>query len=128
MCISMPPIVSAYIRTVLIDIKGLCVDLRQLDNLKQQDIDDMRLKSITTSPIMQAIENCLDFLDEETMSSLVQPLQNALKTAVGVPTKVRPATHSEKTPIDQSRWASVVSLSPLAPGETMYSVLMPISS
>lgn len=59
------------------------------DNLKQQDIDDMRLKSITTSPIMQAIENCLDFLDDTTMANLVQPLQNALKVAVGVPTKVR---------------------------------------
>ena len=57
-------------------------------NLKQQDIDDIRLKSITTSPIMQAIENCLDMLDESTMADLVQPLQNVLKTAVGVPSKV----------------------------------------
>ena len=58
-------------------------------NLKEQDIDDLRLKSITTSPVMQAIENCLDFLDDESMAKLVQALQNAVKSAVGVPSKVR---------------------------------------
>lgn len=57
-------------------------------NLKEQDIDDLRLKSITTSPVMQAIENCLDFLDDESMARLVQSLQSAVKSAVGVPSKV----------------------------------------
>ena len=57
-------------------------------NLTEQKIDDMRLSSVRSSPIMEAIERCLDFLDEETMKTLQPRLESALKSAMGLPSKV----------------------------------------
>lgn len=57
-------------------------------NLTEQKIDDMRLASIRGSPLTEAIERCLDLVDEPTMEALVPRLENALKSAVGLPSKV----------------------------------------
>lgn len=38
--------------------------------------------------MMDAIEKCLDILDEESMKNLVQHLESAMKQAVGMPSKV----------------------------------------
>jgi proteasome component ECM29 len=37
---------------------------------------------------MDAIEKCLDLVDEPTMSELVPSLENAIKQSVGMPSKV----------------------------------------
>jgi proteasome component ECM29 len=57
-------------------------------NLTEQKIDDMRLSSVRSSPIMEAIERCLDLVNEETMRELQPRLANAMKSAVGLPSKV----------------------------------------
>jgi proteasome component ECM29 len=57
-------------------------------NLTEQKIDDMRLMSIRSGPLMEAIERCLDLLDEATMKQLQPRLENAMKNAVGLPSKV----------------------------------------
>lgn len=57
-------------------------------DLTTQQIDDARLNSVRGSPIMEAIEHCLDILDEETMAQLCPSLENAIKTAIGLPSKV----------------------------------------
>ncbi|KAJ9645236.1 proteasome component M29 [Coniosporium tulheliwenetii] len=57
-------------------------------NLTEQKIDDMRLASIRGSPLTEAIERCLDLVDEPTMEALVPHLESALKSAVGLPSKV----------------------------------------
>ncbi|KAK0949010.1 proteasome component M29, partial [Friedmanniomyces endolithicus] len=57
-------------------------------NLTEQKIDDMRLSNIRSSPLMEAIERCLDLLDDETMQRLQPKLENAMKSAVGLPSKV----------------------------------------
>jgi proteasome component ECM29 len=57
-------------------------------NLTEQKIDDMRLSSVRSSPIMEAIERCLDLVDDETMKELQPRLANAMKSAVGLPSKV----------------------------------------
>ncbi|KAK3670099.1 proteasome component M29 [Recurvomyces mirabilis] len=57
-------------------------------NLTEQKIDDMRLSSIRSSPLMEAIERCLDLLDEESMQQLQPKLESAMKSAVGLPSKV----------------------------------------
>lgn len=57
-------------------------------NLTEQKIDDMRLSSVRSSPLMEAIERCLDLLDEDTMQALQPKLENAMKSAVGLPSKV----------------------------------------
>ncbi|EME39141.1 hypothetical protein DOTSEDRAFT_66216 [Dothistroma septosporum NZE10] len=57
-------------------------------NLTEQKIDDMRLSSVRTSPLMEAIERCLDLLDEDTMKALWPKLESAMKSAVGLPSKV----------------------------------------
>ena len=57
-------------------------------NLNTEDIDDVRLRIIRDSPIMQAIERCLDFLDDQTMEALSPHLADTMKTAIGLPSKV----------------------------------------
>lgn len=57
-------------------------------NLTEQKIDSMRLSSIRSSPLMEAIERCLDLLDERTMDELRPRLESAMKSAVGLPSKV----------------------------------------
>lgn len=51
-------------------------------------IDDARLTSVRGSPMMEAIERCLDFLDDVTMKVLERSLEIAIKAAVGLPSKV----------------------------------------
>jgi len=53
-----------------------------------QQIDDARLTGVKGSPLMEAIERCLDALDTPTMTLLRESLENAIKTAVGLPSKV----------------------------------------
>ena len=53
-----------------------------------QQIDDARLSGIKGSPLMEAIERCLDALDEATMTQLQTTLDKAIKSAVGLPSKV----------------------------------------
>lgn len=57
-------------------------------NLTEQKIDNLRLSSIRSSPLMEAIERCLDLLDEPTMQQLQPRLDVAMKSAVGLPSKV----------------------------------------
>lgn len=57
-------------------------------NLTEQKIDDMRLTSIRSGPLMEAVERCLDLLDEPTMQQLQPRLEAAMKSAVGLPSKV----------------------------------------
>ena len=57
-------------------------------NVTEQQIDDQRLSAIRMSPLMEAIERCLDLLDEDTMGKLSPRLQSAMKNAVGLPSKV----------------------------------------
>jgi len=56
--------------------------------VSEQKIDDMRLSSVRSSPIMEAIERCLDLLDDETMTNLQPRLEVAMKSAIALPTKV----------------------------------------
>lgn len=56
--------------------------------VSEQKIDDMRLAGVRSSPIMAAIERCLDLLDDDTMQKLQPRLENAIKTAIALPTKV----------------------------------------
>ena len=57
-------------------------------NLTEEKIDSARTTAVSHSPLMEAIERCLDQLDEPTMSEMVPRLDNAIKTHVGMPSKV----------------------------------------
>jgi proteasome component ECM29 len=57
-------------------------------NITAQEIDDARLNGIKRSPMMEAIESCLDMLDEESMGALQPHLVQALRTTIGLPSKV----------------------------------------
>ena len=52
------------------------------------EIDDARLSSVRGSPMMEAIERCLDMLDETSMKELAPSLSDAIKTSIGLPSKV----------------------------------------
>jgi proteasome component ECM29 len=57
-------------------------------NLTEQKIDDMRLQNVRSSPLTESIERCLDLADAETMKLLVPRIEAAMKSAVGLPSKV----------------------------------------
>ncbi|KAJ6092920.1 hypothetical protein N7486_008209 [Penicillium sp. IBT 16267x] len=57
--------------------------------LTGQEIDKMRLSSIRTSPMMEVIERYLiDHLDETNLQDLAPKLEEVLRSAVGLPSKV----------------------------------------
>jgi proteasome component ECM29 len=57
-------------------------------NLTEDKIDSMRTTAVSRSPILEAVERCLDVLDEPTMKELVPHLANAMKTSIGMPSKI----------------------------------------
>ncbi|KAF2133950.1 hypothetical protein P153DRAFT_280550 [Dothidotthia symphoricarpi CBS 119687] len=57
-------------------------------NLTEQKIDDMRLQSVRSSPLTESLERCLDLADADTMRALVPRIEAAMKSAVGLPSKV----------------------------------------
>ena len=57
-------------------------------NVDTQEIDDMRLASVRANPLMEAMERCLDLLDDASMKALIPKIESAMKSAVGMPTKV----------------------------------------
>jgi proteasome component ECM29 len=57
--------------------------------LTSQEIDKMRLSSIRMSPMMESIERyLLDGLDEVNVKEVADRLENVLRSAVGLPSKV----------------------------------------
>ncbi|KAF2206012.1 ARM repeat-containing protein [Delitschia confertaspora ATCC 74209] len=57
-------------------------------NLTEQKIDDMRLQNVRSSPLTESIERCLDLVDDKTMKALIPRIEAAIKSAVGLPSKV----------------------------------------
>lgn len=57
-------------------------------DISTEQIDDVRLSNVRGSPMMEAIDRCLDLLDELTMDALAPSLENAIKAAIGLPSKV----------------------------------------
>ncbi|PGG99303.1 hypothetical protein AJ79_08570 [Helicocarpus griseus UAMH5409] len=57
--------------------------------LTGQEIDKMRLSAIRTSPMMEAIElYLLESLDDESMKEVADKLEDVLRSAIGLPSKV----------------------------------------
>lgn len=57
-------------------------------NIKQNDIDSQRLRSVGSSPMMNAVEKLLETADGTSIDSIVSALQRAIKRSVGLPSKV----------------------------------------
>lgn len=74
---SLEPDVVNYIR----------LNAHQYD-ISTEQIDDVRLNNVRGSPMMEAIDRCLDLLDELTMDALAPNLESAVKAAIGLPSKV----------------------------------------
>ena len=54
----------------------------------REKIDKLRSQLVNQSPISEAIENCLRFVDPEVMQELAPRLEQTIKTAIGLPTKI----------------------------------------
>ena len=54
----------------------------------KQELDDARLKHIRGSTMLESIEKCLDYLDGDSMPLFETHLVNAIKAAIGLPSKV----------------------------------------
>ena len=51
-------------------------------------LDESRFHAVRTSPVMNAIEKCIDLVDEETIPALARILLAKTRRAAGLPTKV----------------------------------------
>lgn len=54
----------------------------------REELDKMRSNAATRSPMFECISNCLRFTDEEVMKELAPQLSQAIKSAIGMQTKV----------------------------------------
>jgi proteasome component ECM29 len=57
-------------------------------NLTEAKIDSVRSDAVAQSPLMEGIERCMDLLDESAMKELAPRLENAVKTTLGMPSKI----------------------------------------
>ncbi|KAK6528871.1 proteasome component M29 [Orbilia ellipsospora] len=57
-------------------------------NLTEDKIDAARLSSVRASPMMDAIERCLDVADADVMKVFVPRLNKTIRKVVGMPSKV----------------------------------------
>ncbi|KAL2147684.1 hypothetical protein VTI28DRAFT_7036 [Corynascus sepedonium] len=54
----------------------------------REKIDKLRSAAVSRSPIAEAIDNCLRNVDASVMKDLAPKLQESVKTALGMPTKI----------------------------------------
>ncbi|KAL9477404.1 hypothetical protein ACSS6W_007245 [Trichoderma asperelloides] len=54
----------------------------------REQIDKLRSRMVNASPISEAIDNILRFVDEDVMAELAPRLEATIKTAIGMPTKI----------------------------------------
>lgn len=61
---------------------------QRLGEDSRDQIDKLRSMVVNQSPLSEAIENCLRFIDKDTMAKLAPNLMKSIKTAIGLPTKL----------------------------------------
>ncbi|QUC19978.1 uncharacterized protein UV8b_04219 [Ustilaginoidea virens] len=54
----------------------------------RDEIDRFRSREVSRSPVSEAIENCLRFVDKEVMVEFAPKFESTIKTAIGMPTKI----------------------------------------
>lgn len=86
-----------YIATIITHMLGLLSTIEPealnyyYQRFKEDDrgkIDKIRSQMVNQSPIFQAIENCLRNVDSTVMTDLAAGLEDTIKTAIGMPTKL----------------------------------------
>lgn len=86
-----------YIATIVTHLLGLLSTIepdainyyyQRFGEDDREKIDKIRSQMVNQSPISQAIENCLRNVDESVMPDLASGLDETIKSALGMPTKV----------------------------------------
>ncbi|KAG5438625.1 hypothetical protein PCANB_002731 [Pneumocystis canis] len=57
-------------------------------DITQEQLNDIRIFSLRTSPILNAIEDCMDQLDQDITPKIITVILNNMLRAVGLPTKL----------------------------------------
>jgi proteasome component ECM29 len=57
-------------------------------NTTAEEIDNMRLRVIRSSPLTEAIDRCLDLVTTENVEQLAKSIERAMKAAIALPSKV----------------------------------------
>ncbi|KUI58095.1 Proteasome component ECM29 [Cytospora mali] len=86
-----------YITTIVTHLLGLLSTIepdainyyyQRFGEDDREKIDKIRSQMVNQSPVSQAIENCLRNVDSAVMPDLASGLEEAIKSALGMPTKV----------------------------------------
>ena len=59
-----------------------------VDKKDTETLDESRFHAVRSSPVMNAVERCIDLADEENMALLAPVIFNKMRRAAGLPTKV----------------------------------------
>lgn len=59
-----------------------------VDKKDTEVLDESRFHAVRSSPVMNAIERCVDLADEQNMALLAPVIFNKMRRAAGLPTKV----------------------------------------
>jgi proteasome component ECM29 len=59
-----------------------------VDKKDTEALDESRFHAVRSSPVMQAVERCIDLADAETMASIAPVIFGKIRRAAGLPTKV----------------------------------------
>jgi proteasome component ECM29 len=93
---ALSPYVPQILETFLMNLSSLESQIANYLHLNAdkygmtgQDVDKLRLSGLRSSPIMEVIEShLLDSIDEKSMKEVAERLQNVLRSAIGMPSKV----------------------------------------
>ncbi|TID15442.1 hypothetical protein CANINC_004408 [Pichia inconspicua] len=92
---SLKPFVSEIVKQLILlmsSVEPQAINYLTLNadkyNLKVEDIDSQRIGIVGSSPMMEAIEKLMDLLDEENIGHFIDELNIAVKTSIGLPSKV----------------------------------------
>ena len=54
-----------------------------------QQLDNLRLSATKSSPLIEAVENCIEYIDDDVMKTLAPELCTLIRKSVGFPSKVK---------------------------------------
>ncbi|KAI5463638.1 proteasome stabiliser-domain-containing protein [Mariannaea sp. PMI_226] len=90
---SLRPFISDMVPQLLgllssIEPQAINYQYQRLNEDDRDQIDKLRSQMVNRSPISEAIDNALRFIDEGVMAELAPKLEATIKTAIGMPTKI----------------------------------------
>ncbi|KAL8415088.1 hypothetical protein RB594_006066 [Gaeumannomyces avenae] len=82
-------IVPAFLNLLsTVEPEAINYHYQRVGESKRDKIDKFRSSLVSSSPLMQAVEDCLRCVDADTMPAVLDRVEQTIKEAIGMPTKI----------------------------------------